>query len=624
MDPTKPAKVRINRPLARKVSIGLGVAALSFLIVAGFLMALVRKSKTVDVGQASASAIAPVKEYTTLPKIQLEVSGLFSTPSNQKTRLKKNILIGKCDKNNPLIWFSVPNDGEILSQYNCQPSNTAVCTKTKTNDCSSNTLKNCNVPYEQIPGMLKVSENPPLKTIPEQFGFLVGISSNTQFIGSLDNGNLRPAVFTASASGTSKNPTKFTLSKNYGTCSEGKCRVTNFAVIQRTSQNTPVCNLDASAVGCLGYRSLAVGIAQDRLYVGFRQPTKDDKQQNPELYKFFQSVGKVATYKNGNGTDNWKFQTNELYANPAGSRSIGFEFYTDPIYTETQVVSDGFGELIRTSINRYTTNPIVAIRSNFAYKISAGRAVNIFEENTSLTGSTFEKNSVTGILQIPPSLTASTSDKRSFAHSFDIKFGIVVATVPTRGSFLWYQLDPDTLVWKYKGEVKGPSISGETFGMDIILHPTGDVCIVGSPATLQKSKSTSGGKVYLYVRSGDTWTLSKTYTDKDHADGSFGMFLNYDVDFRAISITSRQNNQILSEKSTDLQGTVTFYPYDHKEKKLVEASRIVVVQKGDGIMYDDQLFGCMVAIGVDRSTNAIRAFIGSPVNGTAVRLDQGF
>lgn len=407
-------------------------------------------------------------------------------------------------------------------------------------------------------------------------------------------------------------------------------------------------NVDASAVGSVGFRSMAMSPDGVRLYVAYRQPFMGQPNgPNESIFPFLQLIGRVGVFtrpadattsiQNPSASSNsWTYSCDLALSNPFGSQISGLSTVCDPT-TLLIRQSDDYGTIIRTSYNYTSGQRMIAIRSNFGYLMASGAIVSVYEELSS--GS----HQLVGTLQLQssyvPLINAATlgAQKRSFGSSFAIFNDVCICAVRVRtggcctatelvNQLIVFVRNMTTLIWEFKQLVTTPDATKD-FGAGV--ETNGTLLIVSAPtfgtfstATPRTAGTTGiGGAVYLYHRSGTTFSLVQTVQDPTTgAYGAFGSYIAVDPQFLVVAITYNQDNSpdkpAVAFTSSSKTSGVLFLAIDLINSAFGPVDKAQTIQQSyGGTDLYDQTFGANMALAFkNHKQSTLVALVNSPTN----------
>lgn len=498
---------------------------------------------------------------------------------------------------------------------------------------------------EFAPGAVPFSDTLalPLQAPPQGYGHCAILPNAQQFFSSLSNGY---AAFGQYNYATTQSEKKFIADTN-----SYKQRENIILFNCPTTGKQPDINVDASAVGSVGFGSIAVSDDGLRLYVAYKQPYMGSSITS-QLFPFQQLIGRVGVYTrpvtNSTGqsdSSTWSYSCDLSLRNPFGSQAGGLVNFCNPSSREI-LTGDDFGSLIRTSIDQVTGDRLTAVRANFGYVQSNGACISVFTEQS--TGS----QTVSGVLQLWDFYPKDTVQENIvFGQDFDLGNDALVAAirVPANGcadvaytpvNKLAYFLYNYTLsTWEFKQTIDTPDTK-EDFGVSVRVSPDGNMMLVGAPtfpAGYGYIGSTpyapgQGGSMYVYKRATDKtkWTLHQTVKDPfalTHSAGAFGYSVSTDPAFLVAAVSANQNNTLgvkpplvsTVNANTELP-VVLLFPIDQKEVTVqVNPVKVVAITQPAPTPtqnYVDPLFGSNVAMAFPDAlgTNSLRVCANSPMN----------
>lgn len=505
------------------------------------------------------------------------------------------------------------------------------------------------------PGLIPFADSIqfPLQIPPQGYGYCTMLPNAQQFFTSLPNGYAAIGQYQYS---TSQGESKFTPDTN-----AFKERNNLILLNCPTDGKQPDINVESSAVGSLGFNSMAFSDDGLRLYVGYRQPHMGSATTS-QLFPFLQLIGRVAVFTRPvtSGTDTsdsaqWTYSCTLSTINPFGSQTGGLDSFCNPL-TRLSLVSDDYGSIIRTTVDRVSGNRVTAVRSNYGYIQSNGACISLNTEQSDGT------QTVTGILQLWDFYPKDTEQERlTFGLDFDVGDDCLVAAirVPAEGCFeqkytavnqlAYFRYDTSTAVWTFEQLIDTPDTK-EDFGVSLRVSPDGNMLLVGAPTFPEgygyKSGTTPyepgvGGTLYVYNRASDKKTFTLRQSVKDpfaltQTAGAFGYWVSTDPAFLVAAVSANQNNTLgvtpplvtSVNADTDLP-VVEFFPIDQTSGVLKATTDDVVSVKQQaptpGQNYVDPLFGSNMALAfVDgQGTNALRICANSPMNQLVDIYDSG-
>lgn len=601
-----PKKPKISKDVARDISYAALAAALALLIAATFLLIFVRDESTVT------TTITPTPTTVT-PKNPLPPVKLQSFSTSTQT-------FGPGD----VTALTSPIASVGVSTSTSPPDSTPVFAPGV-------------VPFDQ-------TITQPLQSPAEGFGWTVFLPDASQWFTSFQNGYALFVQYFFS----SKNNGEFLIDKDaYAKTNPLQNRVLYNCPSQQETKDQPEVNNNASAVGSVGFHSMAASLDGLRLYVAYRQPLVGSSSTG-ELFPFLQLASRVAVFTRpitspagqppSSNSDQWTYDCNLSLRNPFGSQVGGLTSPTDPI-TKLSMTSDDFGSRIKVSVERLSGNRTVAVRANYGRLQEDGAIITVYEEKTS--DQTQSVSVVTqGIIQLSMAAgTFSLEEKYSFGNDFAIGDDVVVASVrvpsgspPTAAGakLVYYRYDRKSRQWEYKQTIDTPDAK-EEFGSSIAMCPDGRFFLVGSPSFPVSGPNPGiGGSVYVYKRSadGNSFSLNQTFKnpfDSTHNAGAFGYFVTADPQFLVAAISSNQNNVLdlapLPRVSGNPSPFLVFVSIDQEEEKLLETNAQSLEQPGGSLV--DPTFGANVGMSfVDGGQSTLRVAINSPVNQLVVFRDM--
>lgn len=421
-----------------------------------------------------------------------------------------------------------------------------------------------NTPTSVPPGLIPSEDSfgysHPLQAAVEDFGWIIMLNDATQVLSSMPNGYPGFAQYTGDTSSGSDG-VKFTpLYTNYKPKAyPGPFSVpinyllTGYGNDPSSSSGNLTVNFDASSVGCVGFRSIAVSPDGLRLYVAYRQSVMGQDLLNASNFPFRALVGKVAVFTRqatilagGDSSDNstqtaWTQDFELSFSNPFGSQMASLDLYGSQsninAYTQAPSSGDDFGQYIVTSRDTDQNLLSVAVRSNFAYFQDGGAAVFVLVEDIKTNTYTLQ-----GVLQ----LNAGDEDAGTFGQ---------VIALQDQWLFAWHPLANVVSIWKRVNRVwsQFQTLQGqplENFGTSICLDPLGRLALIGAPTRFTTTSGGTvtpghGGSVYLYRWNSTTekWELKDTLKDPTASPKAFGYWVNTSSDFQIVSVSTNQDNR---------------------------------------------------------------------------------
>lgn len=203
----------------------------------------------------------------------------------------------------------------------------------------------------------------PLISPPEGFGWCAITPDGSQWFTSFENGYSLVGQYIYTNDNFQANSSAY---KNGGNEILSTCANTS----DPTASQQSAVNTNASAVGSVGYASIAISADGERLYVAYRQATMGSQGQ---LYPFLQLSGAVGVFtRPANATNanafptstEWTYSCDLSVVNPYGAQVGGFDTLCDPI-THSTLAGDDFGSIIRTTTNLLNGNRVFAVRANY-------------------------------------------------------------------------------------------------------------------------------------------------------------------------------------------------------------------------------------------------------------------
>lgn len=396
-------------------------------------------------------------------------------------------------------------------------------------------------------------------------------------------------------------------------------------------------NFAATAVGCIGQKSLVMSDDGQRMYVGYQFPfmQRDLKEGSP--FPFFQVPGSIGVftrpvnpYGAAQGTL-WVYDERMEMVNPFGAQVAGLRVFSDP-YSGVDVTGDDFGQLIRVSFNRTNSRRMVASRANYGLKVSDGALVAIYEEND------LNQYQVVGIVTCAlEGQTFSTQEKQSFARGMDLGDNALLASVygfdsngvKARGVLYFRRTKQNQ--WQAQSLIEAPSTSAShLFGASIVMSPDGKWAVIGAPPRGDKVSENGDGFIYLYQRNDDElgWSLKQTLQDSSNKL-AFGAYLVKDKQFLVIGVSSNQINNVAIKLDEVKQITpvprMVFLSMDQKNGKLSNLQVVDDVRNQPslsqpknpaGTDYNDPTFGAGMSIEIvdQKAPGTLRVVASSPLN----------
>jgi hypothetical protein len=426
------------------------------------------------------------------------------------------------------------------------------------------------------------------------------------------------------------------------------------------SSADPTINEDASALGSVGYASIATSTDGVRLYVAYRQPFMGGSD-TAIIFPLLQLSSRVAVFTrplDTSGTSltpkssspNWSYSCVLSLANPFGSQVGGFSSLCDPI-THQLLTSDDFGSIIRTSKNLGNLRRITAVRMNYGYIKNNGANIAIYEETED------NQQEISGIVALwdryaGEGKTFTRDAKITFGKDFNIGNNSLLAAVrvPASGGcqgppvtpinrIAYFRRSDTTNLWEFKQFIETPDPT-EDFGVSITMNATGDMAIVGAPK-FPSGRGTGatpgiGGSIYLYVRSedGNSWNLQQKVTDpfaSQNTKGAFGYFVSSDRQFLVVSASANQNN-VLDVKPGFIGNTlnndrpkVVFMSINQENKSIDTVNAQIEIQPGDlpAQQYLDPCLGANLSMAFeDEGRSTLKMILSSPMNQISVVKDM--
>ena len=153
-------------------------------------------------------------------------------------------------------------------------------------------------------------------------------------------------------------------------------------------------------------------------------------------------------------------------------------------------------------------------------------------------------NQITNVSESNGVFTLTPSTNNSHAGSFIFRTkasdGAQVSTATTNVSLAF---EPVWTTGSQQAKIQSSDIAaGDNFGYGVSLSPDGNTAVIGSP-----NDNTNTGAVYVFIRSGTTWTQHSKLVANDAAqDSYFG---------RSVSLSGNGNYLIVGSPYTDTSGT---------------------------------------------------------------------
>jgi hypothetical protein len=368
----------------------------------------------------------------------------------------------------------------------------------------------------------------------------------------------------------------------------------------------------------------------------------------------------------------WTYSHVSDMANPFGGRINGVHVYSGfrtrgyNSFTEVDHTGDEFGSYMQSTVNSENGRYILAVGCNVSLTPDQGRCVCLFEELKT------QVYAPVGVLFLPEKhdiFTFSNDDRNSFGTCFDIVNDTCLASFGSHtgnrriAHFRRFGTPP---AWSFLDVIEPPSlptgVGPELFATSIVMANYEGVAIVGSPAASSThstlptlTRGPVGGSLYVYVRSGDgVWEVVQTVNSpfastKFSNTGTFGWFVNTDINFRLVSVSTNQNSvyQSYPKRNTPSNSAcewskgqdqlspcdysaIVLLAFDQGRNRLVTSDAIRVFQRQltnfDPVQYIDPLFGALVSISIpdkDSFDSITRICVGSPLSESTLILHMG-
>ena len=246
---------------------------------------------------------------------------------------------------------------------------------------------------------------------------------------------------------------------------------------------------------------------------------------------YYANVSDLPASGNSNGDAAFVGANNRLYIfNGAGWYSVALLNQT-PTFSSIQDASSGTTPFTLSTDG--TTATVITVNATDAegealtynYSVSSG----------ALNGSTISQNN--NVFTVTP----HASNAATFNITFTASDGINTATSAAQEFTL--RFEPVWTTGSQQAKIQPSDIAAQdNFGSDVSLSPDGNTAVIGSPYD-----STYTGAVYVFTRSGSTWTQHSKLVANDAAqDSYFG---------RSVSLSGNGNYLIVGSAYTDTSYT---------------------------------------------------------------------
>jgi hypothetical protein len=544
--------------------------------------------------------------------------------------------------------------GQFSQKFNFLQSQLAAVVSPVASTVSGSIVSNS--PYPSAPNQIPADQtiSQPLQSAPQNLGFVTIDATGTQILGSMPNGEVAFAQFVLNSDTLTY---KF-VSRDYSD-ENFQNRIVQLVPATASQPESTALNLAASAVGCVGNRSIVLSDDELFLYVAYLDSTISQDSYFP----LAQVVGKIQVWSRVPSSDSKNLNTDWSHnsrlvsdiQNPFGSQVAGLAQQVDGTpqgfnaFTETTPSGDEFGIFMRTTVDSQTGARVVAVGSNAGVNPRQGRCICVFQEQDNLS------YDVAGVLTLPAGSEFDYRVRSTFGTAFDILDGTCLASFgthddPASTRLAHFRRDATSQVWQFASVVQPPvGTQGEFFGTSVALSSLGGLAFVGSP-----SSTNSGGSVYVLQESDlGVWTVSQTINDPWSSNTdfpnsmTFGWFVNVDPKSRVLSVTGNQDsaykqwNPMMRKPSAGCNNfkdgmptgdcnytNLVFFPIDQQNASVVvdqsKNPRLYQDQFSNGSPSDkvDPLFGAKVRMEV--VDDGVNVCTGSPVSGSLTLFLLGF
>lgn len=502
----------------------------------------------------------------------------------------------------------------------------------------SNTPTPTTTPPTIPPNMLaaNLTFSQPLQITPQALGFPLFTPDQSQLITSMENGQQAFGQFQQDPD----DPTTYNFFKVAyvapSTSQDGVSNSNRFIHLVTTQNNQTQLEINdnASGLGCIGVKSMALSTDGLRLYIGYR----DSALSESNIFPFEQVSGKVQVWTRNDKSDIWQhIQPFADIVNPFANQVGGVGLTSvNNRFTNTVLSGDDFGSYM-IALGSGEGNYEIACACQTG-PLNTGRSIMIFKEQNDFS------YAMTGLLSLPlDEKSVSSSDRLSFAQSFSFAGDTIIASLglynnPGNRRLAWYQRSNN--IWQFSGFITNPD-SSELFGTSMVLHPLGFAFVVGSPKAPNPSTPNVipiGGHVYMYLlNSSNQWVILDSLSDPYLTDPiapnvrTFGWFVSTDNEFRILCVSANQNSLYLNPFpltrpalhtctfSTDgvpttacLYGVIDVFSMDVNSLKFHSDKFTRVFQDSTINDFIDPLFGAQVSVVVG-DTRVVFG-MGSPLN----------
>ncbi len=429
----------------------------------------------------------------------------------------------------------------IFTQLGSIPTSVTPVASTVPNTSATPSNVSPTIPQNMLPPARTFMQ--PLQVNPQSFGVVCMTADGSQLLSSMQNGEQSFAQFVHDPDDDS-----FTFATESYVNQGGAINLGNRIVKLDPTTGDVVLNDAASALGCLGPRSIVLSPDNLRLYVAYR----DSTMSQDNTFPFEQLSGNVQVWsRQSTDVKEWSHLPNAVtITNPFTNQIAGIDANsTFNSFLRARTSGDNLGVAIAaTSSGVPVATYDVAIGCQNGV-LDNGRSVMIFREQNDFS---YEIQSV---LTLPSNeASVNQNDRNSFATAFAYSGDVVVGSLgshdaPSTRRLAWFLRTND--VWAFKGFIPSPN-TAELFGTSMGLNADGTAIVVGSPlATTDLKTIPLGGHVYLYTRTNAQWTLHDSLSDPYISSttfpnfGTFGWFVNVDPSFRVVTVSANQDSRYL-------------------------------------------------------------------------------
>jgi len=579
---------------AKGVSIALGILSVILIGVGVVLLFVERVHETIIVPPGGGSSVPPDSGNNQGPPGPIEIVGYGDAPNGADN-----------------LWINIQED-----------------LKAATSATSTVFPVPTNTPTFTPPGLVPYTDTfaftHPLQAPIPRLGWIKTLPDASQVFSSLPNGYPGFAQYTSNVPSGSSNAIYVFNKDAYSPTDAGG--FTNYVKAEYGKDNT-INNEDASSVGCVGFKSIAISPDGLRLYVAYRQAFMGQDLLNASNFPFRSLVGRVAVFTrdatilaggspSGSSTSsNWSQNMTLSLSNPFGSQITTLEGYNADAtgtasnvnpYTEAASTGDDFGQYMCASKDSEQNYLSIAIRSNYAYFREGGATIFIFLENT-------DKNQY--VLQSSLQLNDGQQQDPDL-HTFGQVFSL-----SDRWLFAWHPLANVVSVWKRserkwtRVQTLSAPLGTENFGTSIHVDLLGRIAVIGAPAKATSSAPGKGGHVYMYTLNTTTDLWSTEPIDRltnTEFQASFGYWVNVSHDFQVMSVSMNMDNRFNQKPSNDGPRSsnapiIQFYSIDQINFKFLtpenESNSRMYISDANTNLPLDPTFGGAVSFGALGTSN---------------------